>query len=185
MPPHATDCPGGAAMRQPSAPPWEVADIFRLYGATYRRTHPVLPSHQKVMHDIEAYRTAQLGGPAEHCPTCGFERYAYNSCRNRHCTKCQTFTRVQWVEDRKAALLPVLYFHLVLTRATRPPPPHPGPQEAPIDPPVQRRQSNTRPVWVPQPRRADRVHHSLAHLGPDLRGAFPCPLRHRRRGAGR
>ncbi|HEY5864790.1 MAG TPA: IS91 family transposase [Candidatus Tectomicrobia bacterium] len=115
MQPHTTDCPSGAAMRQPSAPPWEVADILRLYGATYRRTHPVSPAHQRVMHDIEACRTAQLGGHAEHCPACGFERYAYNSCRNRHCPKCQTFTRAQWVEDRKAELLPVPYFHLVFT----------------------------------------------------------------------
>ena len=115
MPPHTNDCPDAAAMRQPSAPPWEVADILRLYGETYRRTHPVPPAHQKVMHDIEACRTAQLGGHAEHCPSCGFERYAYNSCRNRHCPKCQTFTKVQWVEDRKAALLPVPYFHLVFT----------------------------------------------------------------------
>jgi hypothetical protein len=67
------------------------------------------------MHDIEACRTAQLGGHAEHCLTCGFERYAYNSCRNRHCPKCQTFPKVQWVEARKAELLPVPYFHLVLT----------------------------------------------------------------------
>ena len=67
------------------------------------------------MHAIEACRTAQLGGHAEHCPTCGFERYADNSCRNRHCPKCQTFTKVQWVEDRKAELLPVPYFHLVFT----------------------------------------------------------------------
>ena len=67
------------------------------------------------MHAIEACRTAQLGGHAEHCPTCGFERYAYNSCRNRHCPQCQTFPKVQWVEDRKAALLPVPYFHLVFT----------------------------------------------------------------------
>lgn len=115
MPSHATDCPDTAAQRQPSAPPWEVADIFRLYGATYRRTHPVPPAHQQVMHAIEACRTAQLGGHAEHCPTCGFERYAYNSCRNRHCPKCQTFTKVRWVEDRKAELLPVPYFHLVFT----------------------------------------------------------------------
>ena len=67
------------------------------------------------MRDLETCRTAQLGGHAEHCPTCGFERYAYNSCRNRHCLKCQTFTKVQWVEDRKAELLPVPYFHLVFT----------------------------------------------------------------------
>jgi hypothetical protein len=115
MQPHATDCPGETAGRKPSAPPWEVADIFRLYGETYRRHHAVPPVQQKVMRDIEACRTAQLGGHAEHCPTCGFERYAYNSCRNRHCPKCQTFPKVQWVEARKAELLPVPYFHLVLT----------------------------------------------------------------------
>jgi Putative transposase/Transposase zinc-binding domain len=115
MVPHATDCPRETEVGQPSAPPWEVATIFRLYGETYRRVHPVPPAHQKVMRDIEACRTAQLGGHAEHCPTCGFERYAYNSCRHRHCPKCQTFPKVQWVEDRKAELLPVPYFHLVFT----------------------------------------------------------------------
>jgi Putative transposase/Transposase zinc-binding domain len=115
MRPHAPDCPGETEGRQPSAPPWEVADIFRLYGETYRRHHAVPPAQQQVMHDIEACRTAQLGGHAEYCPTCGFERYAYNSCRNRHCPKCQTFPKVQWVEARKAELLPVPYFHLVLT----------------------------------------------------------------------
>jgi Transposase zinc-binding domain len=92
MVPHAPACPRETEVGQPSAPPWEVADIFRLYGETYRRVHPVPPSHQKVMHDIEACRTAQLGGHAEHCPACGFERYAYNSCRNRHCPKCQGTT---------------------------------------------------------------------------------------------
>ena len=97
-------------MRQPGAPLWEVADIFRLYGATSHRTHPVPPTHPQVMHAIEVCRTAQLGGHAAHCPTCGFERYAYNSCRKRHCPKCQTFTKVQWVEDRKAELLPVPYY---------------------------------------------------------------------------
>jgi putative transposase/transposase-like zinc-binding protein len=113
--PHAPDCLPGTAVRAPCAPQWEVADIFRLYGAAYRRHHALPPGQQKVMHDIEACRTAQLGGHAEHCPSCGFERYAYNSCRNRHCPKCQTFTRVQWVEERKAELLPVPYFHLVFT----------------------------------------------------------------------
>jgi Putative transposase/Transposase zinc-binding domain len=113
--PHTTDCPPGTEVRKPSAPQWEVADIFCLYGDMYRRNHPVPPAHQKVMRDIAACRTAQLGGHAEHCPTCGFERYAYNSCRNRHCPKCQTFTKVQWVEARKAELLPVPYFHLVFT----------------------------------------------------------------------
>jgi hypothetical protein len=76
MPPHATDCPEAPAMRQPGASPWEVAASFRLYGATYRRTHPVLPAQQQGMHAREACRPAQLGGHAEPCPTCGFERYA-------------------------------------------------------------------------------------------------------------
>jgi Transposase zinc-binding domain len=102
-------------MRQPSAPPWEVANIFRLYGEPYRRTHPVPPAQQQGMRDIETCRTAQRGGHAEHCPTCGFERYAYNSYRNRHCPKCQMFTKVQWVEDRKAELLPVPYGPRVCT----------------------------------------------------------------------
>jgi hypothetical protein len=115
MPPHATDCPPATEVGKPSAPQWEVAAIFRLHGETYRRAHPVPPSHQQVMRDLETCRTAQLGGHAERCLTCGCERYAYNACRNRHCPKCQTFTQVQWVEDRKAALLPVPSFHLVFT----------------------------------------------------------------------
>jgi hypothetical protein len=102
-------------VHQPSTPPWEVAAIFRLYGETYRRAHPVPPTHQQVRRDLETCRTAQLGGHAAPCPTCGFERYADNACRHRHCPQCQTFPKVQWVEDRKAALLPVPSFHLVLT----------------------------------------------------------------------
>jgi hypothetical protein len=116
MPPHATACPGAPAMRpSSSAPAWEVADICRLSGATSRRTHPVPPTHQQVMHAIEACRTAQCGGHAAHCPPCGFERVAENACRHRHCPQCQTCTKVQGVEDRKAALLPVPSCHLVCT----------------------------------------------------------------------
>ena len=99
MQPPATDCPGAPAMRQPSAPPWDVADLFRLSGETYRRAHAVPPAQQKVMRDLEACRTAQRGGHAEPCPTCGFERDADHACRNRHCPKCQTFTKVQRGED--------------------------------------------------------------------------------------
>lgn len=98
-----------------SPPQWDVADIFRHYGETYRAAHPIPLSHQKVMHDIVVCRTAQLGGHTEQCPTCGFERYASNSCRNRHCPRCQTCTQVHWVEARKAELLPVPYCHLVFT----------------------------------------------------------------------
>ena len=76
MAPHATACPRETAGGQPSAPPWEVADIFRLYGETYRRHHAVPPMQQKVMRDIEVCRTAPRGEHAAHCPPCGFERYA-------------------------------------------------------------------------------------------------------------
>lgn len=115
MPPHATDCPDTAAQRQPRAPPWEVADLFRLYGAPYRRTPPGSPAQQPVRHASEACRTAQFGGPAEHCPRGGGERYAYPSWRNRPCPKCQPFTKGRGVEDRKAELLPGPYCPLVFT----------------------------------------------------------------------
>ena len=98
-----------------SPPRWEVADIVRLYGASYRQTHPVSPGQQRVLEAIAACRTAQLGGHVEQCPQCGFERYAYHSCRNRHCPKCQSFTTAHWVADRQADLLPVPYFHTVFT----------------------------------------------------------------------
>lgn len=105
-----------AAGRQKGGPPqWEVADILRLYGHAYSATHPVPPPHQKVMRDLVACRTAELGGHAEQCAQCGFERYAYNSCRNRHCPKCQTLNKAKWLEARKADLLEVPYFHCVFT----------------------------------------------------------------------
>jgi hypothetical protein len=91
-----TSCHPMAGRAEGSAPPWEIADIFRHYGAAYRATHPVPPSAQRVMHDLTICRTVHLGGHTEQCPHCGFERYAYNACRNRHCPKCQTLTTVQW-----------------------------------------------------------------------------------------
>jgi Putative transposase/Transposase zinc-binding domain len=100
---------------EPKPPRWEVADIIRLYGDTYRQSHPVSPAQQQVLEAIVACRTAQLGGHVEQCPQCGFERYAYHSCRNRHCPKCQSFTKAQWVAARQAELLPVPYFHTVFT----------------------------------------------------------------------
>ncbi len=94
---------------------YEMADIFRHYGEEYRITHLLPPSHLKVMHDIEVCRTAYLGGHIEKCDSCGFERYSYNSCRNRHCPKCQSLTKARWLEARKAEVLPVAYFHNVFT----------------------------------------------------------------------
>jgi hypothetical protein len=98
-----------------ASPCYEVADIFRDYGEQYRQNHPLPLSGLKVMHAIEVCRTAYLGGHVERCDTCGFERIAYNSCRNRHCPKCQALTKAEWLEKRKAELLPIDYFHLVFT----------------------------------------------------------------------
>jgi len=93
----------------------ELADIFRLYGDGYRRSYAVSYEQLKVMHHIEICRTAELGGHVEQCDRCAFEQIAYNSCRDRHCPKCQTLTKEQWLNDRKAELLGCSYFHLVFT----------------------------------------------------------------------
>ena len=95
----------------------EVADIFRRYGADWRAAHAghVSGDQGRVMAAIEACRTAALGGHVEGCGQCGHVRAAYNSCRNRHCPKCQGLARAQWLEDRQAELLPVPYFHVVFT----------------------------------------------------------------------
>jgi len=94
---------------------FEVADVFRLYGEDYRLNNPLPYDHIKVMRHIQICRTAALGGHVEQCDQCRFERIAYNSCRNRHCPKCQTTVKERWLNDRKAELLPCGYFHLVFT----------------------------------------------------------------------
>jgi hypothetical protein len=94
---------------------YEIADIFRLYGKAYRDQNNLSYKKLKVMHKIEICRTAQLGGHVEQCDQCGFERIAYNSCRDRHCPKCQTMVKEKWLNDRKADLLPSNYFHMVFT----------------------------------------------------------------------
>lgn len=96
-------------------PQYEVADIFRAYGEEYCKKHKLPVSHLKVIHAIQVCRTAALGGHRERCDSCGYERNAYNSCRNRHCPKCQTMTKARWLEKRKTELLPVKYFHNVFT----------------------------------------------------------------------
>ena len=93
----------------------EVADVLRLYGTKYQDTRPVSYEQQKVMRHIKVCRTALLGGHIEQCSNCGLERNAYNSCRDRHCPKCQTLVKEQWLNDRRAELLPCGYFHLVFT----------------------------------------------------------------------
>jgi hypothetical protein len=94
---------------------WEVADIFHLYGDHYRQSNSLPYEKIKVMHHIEVCRTAQLGGHLQQCDQCNFEQIAYNSCRDRHCPKCQCLVKEQWLNDRKAELLPCGYFHLVFT----------------------------------------------------------------------
>jgi len=94
---------------------WEVADIFHRYGHCYRQSNSLPYEKIKVMHHIQVCRTAQLGGHVEQCDQCGFEQIAYNSCRDRHCPKCQCLVKEQWLNDRKAELLPCGYFHLVFT----------------------------------------------------------------------
>jgi putative transposase/transposase-like zinc-binding protein len=93
----------------------ELADIFRAHGPTYRRTHPLSRAQRRAMHAIERCRTAALGGHREQCDTCEAERLAYNSCRNRHCPKCQLLAKERWLEARRAELLPIPYFHVVFT----------------------------------------------------------------------
>ena len=95
----------------------EVADIFHAAGPAYRAAHAGhLSLHQlKVMSAIEHCRTAALGGHVEACEDCGHWRIAYNSCRNRHCPKCQGAAARTWLEAREADLLPVGYFHVVFT----------------------------------------------------------------------
>jgi hypothetical protein len=98
-------------------PKLEVADVFRRYGEAYREQHGASMStgQRRVMTAIEVCRTAVLGGHLERCDDCGHERNAFNSCRDRHCPKCQSLARARWIEDRKAELLDVPYFHVVFT----------------------------------------------------------------------
>ena len=90
-------------------PKLEVADVFRRYGAAYRDRHgaSLSTAERRVMSAIEKCRTAALGGHLEQCDTCGHERNCYNSCRDRHCPKCQSLARARWIEDRQAELLEV------------------------------------------------------------------------------
>lgn len=95
----------------------EVADIFREFGPHYREVHGTkMPArHLRAMHAIEICRTSELGGHVDECDHCGGLRISYNSCRNRHCPKCQCLDKERWLEARKKDLLPVSYFHVVFT----------------------------------------------------------------------
>ena len=98
-------------------PVLEVADIFRNHGAAWRKANAghVSLGQLKVMSAIESCRTAALGGHVARCEDCAYTQIAYNSCRNRHCPKCQGVAAKAWLAEREAELLPVGYFHVVFT----------------------------------------------------------------------
>ena len=98
-------------------PKLEVADVFRKYGRAYRQKHGTSMSQQqrRAMHEIETCRTAALGGHVDQCDACGHQAISYNSCRNRHCPKCQALAKARWLQARQAELLPVEYYHVVFT----------------------------------------------------------------------
>jgi hypothetical protein len=102
-------------------PALEVADIFRGHGPAWRRANAghVSLGQLKVMAAIESCRTAALGGHVERCEDCAHTRIAYNSCRNRHCPKCQGAAAKEWLAEREAELLPVPYYHVVFTLPAR------------------------------------------------------------------
>jgi hypothetical protein len=98
-------------------PPFEVADVVRAQGDRFIENNPswLHWRHIKVLRAIARCRTQALGGHRDQCPRCGYQTISYNSCRNRHCPKCQTATRDKWLAARQQELLPVGYFHVVFT----------------------------------------------------------------------
>jgi len=96
-------------------PRYELAQILRRYGKDFVRKLNPLKQHQRVLRAIAICRTAELGGHIDRCTNCAYERISYNSCRNRHCPKCQNTNRERWVQARKADLIPCNYFHVVFT----------------------------------------------------------------------
>jgi hypothetical protein len=94
---------------------WEVADIFRDHGSAWRQDRALSLVSLKAMSAIERCRSSELGGHVLRCDLCDEVQIAYNSCRNRHCPKCQSSAAKRWLEDRQADLLPVEYYHLVFT----------------------------------------------------------------------
>jgi hypothetical protein len=94
----------------------ELAALVRTHGAAYRQAHRLTRGQHRALRAIAACRTAALGGHTEACDHCGALRIAYNSCRNRHCPKCQRLAKARWLAARRADLLPVEYFHVVFTR---------------------------------------------------------------------
>jgi len=100
---------------QSSRPEHDIADIFKHSGIKFLKTHSASHEQIKVLNQIVTCRTAALGGHVDFCTHCGHQQNSYNSCRNRHCPKCQTMTKEKWLAIRQSELLPATYFHLVFT----------------------------------------------------------------------
>ena len=96
-------------------PKYEISDILNLYGSDFKMRENLPAYKQKVLENLEYCRTSYFGGHVEQCDDCGHIRVSYNSCRNRHCPKCQGLKKEQWIISREEDLLPVKYFHVVFT----------------------------------------------------------------------
>src|SRR4030042_3399741 len=96
-------------------PKYEVADIFKRYLSAYLKKHKLSTHQYKAVNAIITCRTSEQGYHKSKCEECGYENIEYNSCRNRHCPKCQGAKRARWVTDRLKELLPVYYYHVVFT----------------------------------------------------------------------
>jgi hypothetical protein len=96
-------------------PAIELADVVRTHGKAFMQSRALRPEQRAALRDIERCRTAVLGGHLDVCTACGHERPSYNSCRNRHCPKCQSLAQARWIDKRLERLLPVHYFHVVFT----------------------------------------------------------------------
>lgn len=105
----------GAPARIAGRPALEVADIVRDFGEALRRSYTLTPAQAEVLRAIAACRTPALGGHLDTCDGCGFSQPSYNSCRNRHCPKCQGSAQNAWIEERAKRILPVGHFHVVFT----------------------------------------------------------------------
>ena len=108
----ATPC---SAPQGQGRPRLEVADVFRAAGEAYRDQYVPTPEQRKVMTAVERCRTVALGGHLDVCTHCGYRAPAYNSCRNRHCPKCQSLAQARWIEQRRQRIVPTKYFHVVFT----------------------------------------------------------------------
>jgi hypothetical protein len=100
---------------QVGRPRFEIGDIVRKHGPAFARSHTLRSEQRRALNAIARCRTAKLGGHLDHCHSCGYEHPAYNSCRNRHCPKCQALSQERWIAARQERTLPTKHFHIVFT----------------------------------------------------------------------